>query len=130
MNEANWTFEICYRLRNEGIPFELEKGLPAGRVDIAITKGDIMYGVIECKRQQIAYLSKQFKRYASMGIPFHHSYPSDDLSKLIDKCKLWIACNGRSIQDISSCSNVIRRSKRIRFPKLEQEWDADLNIKG
>lgn len=129
MNEANWTFEVCYRLRNEGVPFELELTLPAGRVDIAIIEGSFLYGVIEVKKRekllhnQRNFWAFQFKRYASMGVPFHHTHPQDNLEALVNKCKSWAQERGRTIDEVWEDSRVIRKPKRIR-PVINQEWDC------
>lgn len=128
MNEANWTFEICYELRRQGIPFELEMVLPVGRVDIAIVEGCFIYGVIEVKKQKQDRQSFQFKRYASMGVPFHHSYPSDDIVKLVLMCKKWHGEAGRKLDDIRECEMVIKRPKRIK-PIINPEWDESLIIR-
>lgn len=130
MNELNWTFEVGLKLRENKIPFELEKNLPAGRVDIAICSEKKLFGVIECKKKKIPETSFQFCRYKSMGVPFRLTFFGDDLKDLVEMCQIWVEKGGRRLSEVWTCRKVVCRAGNVkRLIRKQPEYDEDLNIK-
>lgn len=110
-NEANWTFEVAFNLRLMEIPFELEKILKCGRVDIAITKDDMLFGIIEVKRKAHSEYSDQLLRYMNAGVQVHLTWPGDNVIKLCLRAKRWL--NHKGVKLDTSAITRKRKNREI-----------------
>jgi len=132
MTEAEWQFEVAYALRDAGISFRLELTTKAGRLDIAVTRNDRIYGIIECKRRRHAVVdSWQLTRYRSIGVPMLVSTIGQDLGAIVQQCAEWLCGSGRTLSEISSDESVIKKWKNPRnlCRRLEFLGEEELNYK-
>ena len=115
-HEYNLQFNVGIALRAAGMPFVMELATKSGRIDVAITDGDTIWGLIECKQNARDRATWQMTRYKSLGLPLLLVGFESDLDEMIRECRRWVGQPGMKLAELCG----IPKKRDWRF-MLEEE---------